>query len=162
MPVEYVDVAGRDVGKPGDKYHVKLHVSGKWRTVTWDKIRQASELASVPAGDFYVCASWNDFTFQRMEPNKSTPGLFQLDVPLRTKGSPTLSHGEFQIVRNRDWNQSFYPADAGSRNDKTCKVAGPDGEGNGLMWELSGAPGETFRIEFQRTVDREEDVKSVS
>jgi len=28
----------RDVGEPGDKYEVKLYISGKYRAVTWSKL----------------------------------------------------------------------------------------------------------------------------
>merc|ERR1712129_507144 len=63
----------------------------------------------------------------------------------------------FQVVRNMDPGQVFYPA----QNDDNS-VMGPDGDNSGQCWELDGTAGDVFRIEFQRSFELGLDVKQIS
>lgn len=142
-----VEWGSEDRGLPGDRYRIRLHIAGKWRTVTWAKLEEASTTLALPpatAGRYFVAASWSGYSFEEMSPDESTPGLHTLEVTLRSGG------GNFQIVRNADWHQTIYP----SQQHAGPEVPGcaPDDRREALSWFLSGMPGDVFKIEFQRSV----------
>lgn len=157
-------VEHHDMGKPGDQYRVELHVMGKWRRVHWHKLESSKQdsggaiekLGPGAIGDYYIVASWNDWTFEAMTQDPAEPSLFHLDVELRFDG------GEFQLVRNRDWNQVIWPSSALSRSGSNTLIQGPNEGGHGLNWFLDGRAGESFRIEFKRAQQEEEDVISLA
>ena len=73
--------------------------------------------------------------------DRPSRGLHFIDVVLPSRQI------EFNVVRNKDWSQVFYPG-AGET------VVGPDSYFDvNDMWCLAGAPNETFRIEFKRIID---------
>lgn len=160
--VRLVPVGGRGVGLPGDQYHIRLQVAGKWRAVTWERLAGAEEVGGASAsaairGRYFVAGSWSNWSFVSMEPEEPVPGLWRLDVRLDEPG------GLFQIVRNKDWSQAFYPADEeASFGRGGGAVAGPDSAGHGMNWFLDGLRGDVFRIEFQRLVDGETESRTVS
>lgn len=146
-----------DVGKPGDKYLISIHVAGKWRTVTWRRFEINAEddaVSTSSTGRFYVAGAWNQWAFDEMKSDPSEPRLHTLEVTL----SRAISN--FQIVRNRDWSQTFAPATRGAGPD--TRVLGPEDRYEGLMWSLAGTVGETYRIEFRRNVDGNSDVKQIT
>lgn len=150
-----------DVGRPGDQYRVRLRVAGKWRTVTWEKLQvplleDGATIPAFPSGRYFVTGSWNDWGLDEMTRDLSRPGNFHIDVKLSQDGS------EFQIVRNRDWNQTLYPRDFTAKGDGNTEVLGPDDMGGGLNWYIEGRPGHVVRIELERIVDVDTDVKKVS
>lgn len=160
--MEYFKVSGRDFGVPGDQYKVKLQLAGKWKTVVWDKLPNEGQSGdATDAGEYYFMASWTDWELQRMTKDSSQTGTYTLDVTLPGHRYSRFVNGEFQIVRNKDWAQTFYPADSLSAAGKSDRVAGPD-EGSGLNWALNGDPGSVWRIEFQRSSVGEEDLKKVT
>jgi len=160
--LEYYQVGSRDVGQPGDQYKVSLRIAGKWKTVAWDRMESSeTRSAMVDSGDYYVMASWSDWDLQKMERVAATPGLFSLDVTLPGSRFSRQVRGEFQIVRNRDMQQVFFPADVIAASGKSDGTAGPE-EGADLTWHLDGEPGSVFRIEFQRIVKGEDDDKKLS
>lgn len=154
--------ATSDTGLPGDQYRVQLRVAGKWRTVTWQKLESQPEQgrrlpAPAPAASYYVAGSWCDWELVEMAPVVESPGLFRLDVALSGFG------GEFQIVRNLDWAQVFYPDCAAATLESDAKVWGPDDWGHGYNWSIAGNPGDAVRIEFRRVVDADGgDARSVA
>eukprot|EP00913_Durusdinium_trenchii_P012511 g11747.t1 len=77
---------------------------------------------------------------------------FFTEVKLRS------SEDVFQVVRNKDWDQAFYP------QADTQNLRGPDGYGVAKGWRLPGkAAGDVFRIHFRRTLPSSGvDDKSVS
>jgi len=154
-------LGGADAGRPGDRYHVCLHIAGKWRTVTWTKLDaelDAAAAALVPAasGAYYVTGDFNDWAFEQMTPDASVAGLFTYEMALSRFGGC-----EFQIVRNRDWTQTVCPLVPHAGQD--VAVHGPDDRYDGFNWHIDGKPGDSFKISFQRTsVDGAEEVKKVS
>jgi len=158
--LEYFKVSSRDVGMPGDQYKIKLQLAGKWKTVVWDRLPAESSAKALPdTGEYYISASWTDWELVRM--TKGEAGVYFADVVLPGSRYARYVHGQFQIMRNKDWAQTFTAGDSLSAVGKSDAVAGPD-EGSGPNWQVDGEPGETFRIEFQRTVEGEEDLKKVS
>lgn len=147
-----------DNGKPGDRYRVRLQMLGKWRMVNWKKVESLAISTrsdrSVPseAGKYFIVGSWNDWSFQEMFMDEE--GKFSLTFKLYRHG------GEFQIVRDRDWFQVFYPATPDGTGEEY--IVGPRDGGHGLNWFVDGKPGETYRIVFERKVSADRDQKKVS
>eukprot|EP00933_Yihiella_yeosuensis_P033938 TRINITY_DN27528_c0_g1_i1.p1 TRINITY_DN27528_c0_g1~~TRINITY_DN27528_c0_g1_i1.p1 ORF type:complete len:1048 (-),score=162.23 TRINITY_DN27528_c0_g1_i1:128-2983(-) len=151
-----VDFA-RDQGSPGDQYEVKLMVSGKYRAVTWSKVQDHSQLVngipnSMPTsalGSYYVSASWNGWTLDEMIPSEEEPGVYSLKVgPLRN------ATGEFRIIRNKDFDQVFYPPESHfsslEEGRSSLDIAGPIASRQSLGWRISSQHGNIIRIEFRR------------
>merc|ERR1740121_574997 len=85
-----------------------------------------------------------------MEPALEANDLFRLTVRAKGRGMDA-----FQILRNQDLSQVFYPATFEGSNG--CPVVGPDDAEKGHFWYLDGREvgGERFTIEFQRTLQAE-------
>jgi len=151
------NVSRQDFGQPGDRFRVRLSVKGKWRMVEWenlDKGRLEAPAVARGTGTYQVAGSWSHSSLEEMQPVPDTQGLFAAEVMLLSWGVST-----FQIFRNRDWEQAFYPdvplADQGSG------VIGPD-EQIGHAWAIDGGiPGQVYRIEFQRSEEDGAEQKQV-
>jgi len=147
-----------DYGLPGDQYRIRLHIAGKWRTVTWSKIetRATPQLAlpNVPQAKYYVAGSWSGFTFEEMSPDPTEAGVFVTEVTLKGAG------GQFQIVRNADWHQTICPISANA--GPSVPGAGPDDRKDGLSWLISGSPSDKYRIEFKRSSENDQETMQVS
>lgn len=162
--VEMLPMSMRDQGRPGDQYEVKLHIAGKYRAVSWHKlgsraIVNGGAMASLVAGRYYIAGSWSGWAFQEMEPSSVVPGLQTVEV--------TLSYGstDFVIVRNKDWEQVFYPSSSDASSAAAggeTEVSGPDNGHSGLTWSLGGRSGQTFKVEFQRTLEDGKDLRTIS
>lgn len=144
---EVVEIQHMDKGRPGDKYRIYFHISGKWRTVSWAKIEDASAAGTstaIVAGSgvskYFLTGSWNNWTFQEMDAGSA--GTFSAEVRI------TRPRCEFQIVRNEDRRQAIFPM--AQHGTQSTKVAGPDDSVWGMNWALPGALGDVFRIDFSR------------
>jgi len=140
-----------DQGAPGDRYRIYLHVAGKHRMVDWEKMprRPVPEEVLPSPAQYHVATSSTSWSFQPME--QILPGSFQLDIVLEEDTE------EFQIVRDGDWSQVFWPGASEG------EVAGPDfGAMSFGGWKLEGKLGDKFRIEFQRICDQGVDKKRIS
>ncbi|CAJ1401469.1 unnamed protein product [Effrenium voratum] len=143
-PMEYKN---EDEGMPGQQYRIRLHIAGKWRTVTWTKLQAPGpgQLAlKGPEAKYYVAGSWNNFRFEAMAPERE--GTFACQVSL--SGGPN----RFQLVRNGDWHQSIFPATANA--DPSAEIEGPT-DRRDRYWLVSGTSGQSLKIIFTRTVDAE-------
>jgi hypothetical protein len=142
-----------DAGKPGDQYRVHIRVAGKWRTVDWEKI--VKEGASEPvtdSGEYSVIGSWFDFAPQPMAASPDESGLYSMEITLPTPG------GTFNIIRDGDFGQTFYPAEGVDANGGDSR--GPD-EASG-SWYLYGNVGDVFRIDFRRVVEAGAETQKVT
>lgn len=149
MPVVNLN-AGLE-GQPGDKYRIRLYVQGAYKRLEWSKAKGVDAVA--PLGrrkfqhTFSVIGDHSHWFFEEMK--EVTKGVYSLEVQI------LKSPSNFQIYRDRDFDQGFYPDDAG-------EILGPDGCGHGLHWKLQGEVGDVFQITFERQVHRKEDKKSIS
>merc|ERR1712217_968822 len=137
-----------DRGWPGAEYRVRLQVAGKWRTVTWERIsekptKRQSALSDDIAGSYFVTGSFNYWDFLKMSPDMNTLGLYEAEVTL------TDFYVFFQILRNKDWQQAFFPNGIPNSSD----AIGPSDEGQGVFFCIHGRPGEVYKIQFQRCQD---------
>lgn len=143
---------------PGDRYRVRLRVSGKWRTVDWERLEKEPgmiESTLQEASEYQVVGNWSDeITPEAMVPAEGVPGLYTLEVVL-----PTRNAGNFQILRNWDWEQVIHPGKDRATSGEAA--AGPDMNPK-FCWQLLGMGGDAFRIEFRRTVEDGRDDMQVS
>merc|ERR1712232_471770 len=108
--IDYVPVSTRDTGNPGDQYKVTLAIAGKYRAVSWKKVyavADENEMLLEPSvqGSYYISSSSNRWGLDKMTASTDVVGLHTFDVgPLRTNNL------DFQIFRNKDWDQCIYPA----------------------------------------------------
>lgn len=137
VPSSDTQLAAPATSCPGDKYRVRLHVAGKWRTVDWKLLEKAESGAVDDDGKYYVAGSWSGWSLTPMRAEGD--GLHVLEFPL-----PAFA-GDFQIVRNRDWHQVFHP-ETGEEG-----VEGPDAGTEGACWRIHGRLREGMRIEFRRS-----------
>jgi len=142
---------------PGDQYRVLLRVTGKWRMVSWDKVTSISEdaLATYTPGTYYVAGSWKRWALEEMTQDPSIPGLYKIEVRLMS------DIGDFQIVRDKDWSQVFFP-NPYYAGDGDAEILGPDTVVEGQTWCIDGRPGDKVTISFQRTYEGGREVRKVS
>merc|ERR1719284_702067 len=124
-----------DCGVLGDSFRINLRVAGRWRVVDWEKISSDDRDLRACVGKYYITGSWNDWSWEEMT---EADGRYFVEVTLLRDG------GEFQIARNRDWNQVFYPSFARASFEWPSEVLGPDGRGHGHNWILDGEAGDVF------------------
>jgi len=140
-------------GWPGDQYRVALQVAGKWRNVVWEKLPTRSAVP-VPTGTYHVVCSWEDWAPRKLQPDQDEPGRYTAEVRM------PVDVGDFQILRDEDWSQVFYP-DPEARIGEAASVQGPDERGEGLFWCISGRAGDRFRIEFRRSFEDDQEQRQV-
>lgn len=149
-----------DAAKPGDKFRVRLHIRGKYRRVEWSKVRASSNtLAVVDAVEEYthkykIIGDHNYWTFEDMEPVEAEQGLFTTVIHLLKDTS------SFQVYRDGDWEQGFFPERA--RGQPGDKILGPNGDGMGLNWKIDGKVGDLVRVSFRRNMVEGESVKTMT
>jgi hypothetical protein len=130
-------LADAPVASPGDKYLVKLRVAGKWRLVDWECCEKApSSVEPVDDATYYVAASWSAWCCDQ-DFRKISSGKYEADVVL------TSSVGNFQLVRNKDWSQMFYP--------EGDNVVGPGTAPYSASWSIKGSIGDIYKIVMQRS-----------
>ncbi|CAE8714194.1 unnamed protein product [Polarella glacialis] len=142
----------------GTQFRVRLRIAGKWRMVEWEKLGPADEASMSEVqrpATYFVSADWNGWGLEPMV-HDAIQGVFTLDAHLIRPG------GEFQMVRNRDWEQVMYPMSSLDRQSPDDGVGGPDSESAGRSWHFHGAARDTFRILLRRSTDGPVDRKEVS
>eukprot|EP00438_Fugacium_kawagutii_P035037 Skav203867 [mRNA] locus=scaffold1031:146086:151115:- [translate_table: standard] len=114
---------------------------GKYRCVEWQKLPSVPQ--ALAPSSYYVVGDFNFWDFQPMQEEteaSSKSRSFVAEVRLRS------SEDVFQVVRNKDWDQAFYP------EADTQELRGPDGYGVAKGWRLPGKAGDVFKIHFQRSL----------
>lgn len=148
-----------DVGRPGDKYRILFSTRGKFFNVTWSKlVEDPITDAIVPTGSVHInkyaiIGDHSDWFFEDMD-SDSQLGVHTKLIKLKSTKS------KFQIYRNRDWEQGFYPAvvDAGM----SPEILGPDDCGYGMHWMIEGQVGDKFRVEFHRSNQEGKDNRRIT
>lgn len=121
----------------GDKYKVTLRIAGKWRTVDWECIETSKPTEPKDDGVYYVAANWSAWTCDTEFTNTTkTAGEYTAEVVLQS------SVGKFQIVRNQDWSQTFFPVGN--------VVMGPGTASGQACWTIEGQAGDVYQISLKR------------
>eukprot|EP00930_Biecheleria_cincta_P037808 TRINITY_DN25984_c0_g1_i1.p1 TRINITY_DN25984_c0_g1~~TRINITY_DN25984_c0_g1_i1.p1 ORF type:complete len:1278 (+),score=248.90 TRINITY_DN25984_c0_g1_i1:26-3859(+) len=139
---------------PGDRFRVELHVSGVWRAVSWTKLPAsvpgASEVPLVAdQGEYFAVADWNKWSASQAMQRGTEPGNYSCETKL------VRQPGQFQIIRDGDWNQCFHPGRLQSPYSGG-EAAGPDEPAPGNNWVIDGVAGDVFRIDFARSFTSDE------
>jgi len=145
-----------DTAAPGEAFRVRLHITGRWRVVTWEKLGpiDPDDAPVRTDGIYYVTGDFNGWTFDQMTSSLSEFGVHTAEVLLDQSGS------SFQIVRDKSPDQVIYPAKMLA--DADARIMGPDSESDGRSWWLQGQVGDNIRIDFSRMPEAGEDVKKLS
>eukprot|EP00416_Gambierdiscus_australes_P028461 CAMPEP_0171084124 /NCGR_PEP_ID=MMETSP0766_2-20121228/18127_1 /TAXON_ID=439317 /ORGANISM="Gambierdiscus australes, Strain CAWD 149" /LENGTH=463 /DNA_ID=CAMNT_0011541609 /DNA_START=81 /DNA_END=1472 /DNA_ORIENTATION=+ len=161
-PVDVIEYSTRDRGRVGDQYEVKFSIAGKYRAVCWRKVKTGAEDAElrILQGTYYVTGSFNDWGLSEMTGSEDVQlGLHTLKIgPLKQRKY------DFQIVRNKAWDQRFYPeySTIAAASWDEFEVDGPGDEGHGKNWCIKSGEGDFFLLEFQRSIGNGVDVKRIS
>jgi len=142
---EPLTFTNEDEGLPGQLYRIRLHIAGKWRTVTWAKAKEAPQgllALKGPEAKYYVAGSWNNYRFEEM--TAVSDGTYTCEVSLSS------GPNRFQITRNGDWHQAIFPVSPNA--GPTVEIEGPS-DGKDRHWLVSATAGEKLKITFQRTID---------
>merc|ERR1719203_2322075 len=116
--------------------------------IDWERLSGRPEAAALPdaleapaalsSSSFHVTADWNGWGMEVMqEEEEETVGSG------RTSKLSCVAHllragGEFQILRNRDVEQTLYPLEETAGSDNASAVGGPDDDDDGRTWWLNG------------------------
>merc|ERR1712178_149350 len=149
MPL--IDHNKEDWGMPGDTYRVKLQTWGSFKIVTWEKCFAAEGptwvAPSVDEHKYYLVGDHNYWS--RDQEMKAEDGFYVAEAHC-LKDDCT-----FQIVRDQDWDQAFYPKYPLLTSTKSgaadTEIAGPDGHGLFLKWQLPNKAGDVYKVKFLRT-----------
>jgi len=156
---EIVEKKTENFGLPGTKYMIELHTAGRFRAVSWARVKKDDddeEGDSGPAecpddkGKYYVVGSWNGWSFSDELKQGDEPGTYSLEVKMMHNTA------SFYIVRDGDWHQVFHPLYP--EGESGGHVVGPDDE-TGCAWEIHGKAGDVLQIEFQRSINITSKVK---
>eukprot|EP00913_Durusdinium_trenchii_P019784 g18597.t1 len=95
-------------GQPGDKYRIRLYVQGGYKRLEWSKAKGTDAVA--PLGEkrfkhkFSVIGDHSHWFFNDMQEVET--GVYAAEVQI------LKSPSNFQIYRDRDFDQGFYPDEA--------------------------------------------------
>ncbi|CAE7494448.1 unnamed protein product, partial [Symbiodinium necroappetens] len=116
-----------------------------------------SVFRSALIGDAVVGVEMQSLGSEAAEEEK---GVFTAEVRILKETS------NFQIYRDRDFEQGFYPAPEATGGGSDQEIQGPDELGQGLNWVVKGKAqsqvGDVFKITFLRQVRRSQDKRSIS
>merc|ERR1719271_1355351 len=157
MPL--VQLNQEDAARPRDKFRIRLHARGKYKRVEWSRIKASDALEVISDPEEYthkyqIIGDHNYWTFQDMDADETESGLYTKVVHML---KDTTS---FQVYRNGDWEQGFFPSKA--RGNTKDEIIGPSGDGMGLNWTIKGKVGDLVRVEFRRNIVDGKDVKSIA
>jgi hypothetical protein len=108
---------------------------------------------------YYIVGDFNHWTWQELQEDDSS---YVAEIACIKDACA------FQIVRDKDWDQSFHPKYPKLHSTKNscsdCDIGGPDGDSLGNNWVLPNKAGDVYEIRFSRNVkdDGEDTTKSLS
>merc|ERR1712083_248800 len=89
---------------------------------------------------YYLTATWNNWGFSRMTPDEERRGVHTYLVEMGASGFE-----EFMIMIEKEMQLQLYPdTDQAGLGDYI--LCGPDGNGYGRSWRMTGAPGSRYQI----------------
>merc|ERR1711988_1995778 len=90
---------------------------------------------------WYVTGHFNDWGMSPMK-FEDKPGVFTYLLPFEGNYEE-----EFQIVCNGEWSRTLHPTEPSSLLGESI-VLEPDGEGEGLNWQIRGEAFATYEIKL--------------
>lgn len=136
-------IDGREDNVPaGTIYKIRFEWDDYTKEISWEPDVTPNVFGDGFEHTFAVVGSWSNWAFQEM-----TLG-FDRGVHEFSATMPRSGEFEFQIVRDRDWGQTVYPA-LPRASKQHVPVAGPDDEGHGRNFLFRAVPGEVVRISLR-------------
>mmetsp|Transcript_28350 Transcript_28350/g.65704 ORF Transcript_28350/g.65704 Transcript_28350/m.65704 type:complete len:549 (+) Transcript_28350:1-1647(+) len=145
---------------PGTVYRITLVLTRRW--LKWEVLSESdakvAELWGRSFKHFYnLTGTWNDWTFSRpMQSRGVQDGVESYIGEVESGESGAV---EFQVVRDKDWDQTLYPYDvdlgAGFEvSSEQSEIRGPDPWGDGMNWRMMVQPSSQLKVEL--VVDRKQ------
>jgi len=112
-------------------------------------IRTWSNAQAALRRKYYVSSTWNDFTYELMEPDPSAEG-----GTVHTLSHRIVDEGMicFQIVMDEDPAQTLHP-DMDLTDQLISPTMGPDAKGEGHYWGVYAYPGSVMEIKLDLSED---------
>jgi hypothetical protein len=136
----------KDGSPPGTIYQIEFNWTDDGKSISWFPLESETDLAVLQnetEHKFYLNGSWRKF--EKLQPMKQvSDGLYEATFVIGFR-----NFEEFQIVRDKDYEQVIYPA-----VNQTAKagvpVCGPDWKGKGKCWRVKGMMHQevTVKLEF--------------
>mmetsp|Transcript_109431 Transcript_109431/g.274106 ORF Transcript_109431/g.274106 Transcript_109431/m.274106 type:complete len:1127 (-) Transcript_109431:14-3394(-) len=145
-------IDGRDDDTPAwTIYQIKFEWGFSWETgeykkISWeatDQVAPARTRLMLHRHTYSLTGTRTAWKFQEMARSKDEEGLWTTSMRIGLTG-----YEEFQITRDNDWTQTLYPAMERCRN-QNIPIRGPDGNGKGKNWLITGPSGDIVRIQLQ-------------
>merc|ERR1712060_215482 len=136
-----MDYPGR-YKREGESWDVTIEEDGELM-YSKRRIDKITDLGST----FELTGSFNDWGFESLEADESTPGLFTTVIEIGGDGEET-----FQVVADEDVDRTFYPKEENCTR-KSCEVLGPGASQQENSWCIKGNDGDRFRVEFYRSME---------
>jgi len=145
-------IDGRLDGVPAETvYRVEFKWRGQRKSIKWEVARlptsHIKQLRSAPATTghrYFVACSWNEWEElleMDWEDAHNPEGVYKFRFAMRMEGC-----GEFQITVGEDWCWALHPPGPCAKLGEGSPILGPDGDGWGLNWEVTGEPGDIMEI----------------
>eukprot|EP00406_Dinophysis_acuminata_P000337 CAMPEP_0179212974 /NCGR_PEP_ID=MMETSP0797-20121207/1408_1 /TAXON_ID=47934 /ORGANISM="Dinophysis acuminata, Strain DAEP01" /LENGTH=1191 /DNA_ID=CAMNT_0020918655 /DNA_START=49 /DNA_END=3624 /DNA_ORIENTATION=- len=129
---------------------------GERMKVSWQKTDEAPQIdAGMHEHTYSVGGTWTAWDLRPMAASTMEASVYETQARIGINGQE-----EFQIARDRDWEQAIYPA-APKTMKTSVPVRGPDSEGEGKHWVIRGPVGELVTIQV-KIADMAVTVKVVS
>jgi polyketide synthase-associated protein len=115
--------------------------SVEWEVADDDFLPQSRIQASAFAHKYYITGSFLNWSLEEM---------MSIDKPGTHEGAITIGlagRADFQIVRDRDWNQTLHPLEDKPRSSAD-PVMGPSDAANGKCWSAFGNIGEQVQVKL--------------
>eukprot|EP00811_Abedinium_folium_P036143 NODE_887_length_2715_cov_6.246522.p1 GENE.NODE_887_length_2715_cov_6.246522~~NODE_887_length_2715_cov_6.246522.p1 ORF type:complete len:488 (+),score=118.56 NODE_887_length_2715_cov_6.246522:1084-2547(+) len=146
-------IDGHADGVPaGTPYRIRFRWGKKKREIEWSPVTSArtvplrdSVLGYVPSRQhsYSISGSFSAWQARGMTTNALATHLWEA----RFRLGP-LGREEFQILRDGDTSQAVHPPRSTAQEGPGLAIAGPDGEGAGKNWIVSGDCGEVVHVQF--------------
>lgn len=151
IPIHGPDAAGAGknwliTGDVGDMVRIQLWVlDGEIRVTiasethgvkTWQSMEEESWM------QYYITGTWNNWGFSPMTRDSDNKHVHRCVLKMSK-----LGFEEFHMVVEKDWSLQLYP-DYERAAQGEAIMCGPDGDGHGLNWMISGSPGCRYEIKL--------------
>jgi hypothetical protein len=137
-------IKSRDLEPTGTVYQIKFEWADHRKKISWEPVSKesAGEAEVLGTGyrhSYYVIGSWNHWGLEEMAFNASE-GWYETSFRAAESGM-----AEFRFLRNRDFKQQIYPAEAKAEN-ATIPIRGPSGGPGNRAFCIKARSGEIIKL----------------
>jgi len=129
---------------PGAAYRITFKWHYEQKTIMWDVL--SDPVGNVLGLDFqhkyYIIGTWSDYKFQDMVATED-PSVYEYSFTIGYRQKE-----RFQIARDRDATQLYYPSHKGEAEPSGGAAQGPDDPGSAKSWKVLGQPLDKILVRF--------------